>query len=238
MYMLRNEAEVTLGRAADFEALVDEWSTIQGQNAGFVGAALLQSYANPGRYTLFSRWTDREASIAAARRAQFTSFAERLRNSGVLRPTRLTESYESVFEIDKPSASDTSSTAERWVELTLVGPTAAPAVEAHLRKTAELVLQHAPGVDSIRLRRSMGDDSKYLLLIFAADRAAARAMAAGARDPRTHRRRLHPAVPGGHADCGDPPRCQTLCRSGAQPDATHRRSRLSEVVFAELKSSF
>jgi heme-degrading monooxygenase HmoA len=175
MYMLRNEAEVTLGRAADFEALVDEWSTIQGQNAGFVGAALLQSYANPGRYTLFSRWTDREASIAAARRAQFTSFAERLRNSGVLRPTRLTESYESVFEIDKPSASDTSSTAERWVELTLVGPTAAPAVEAHLRKTAELVLQHAPGVDSIRLRRSMGDDSKYLLLIFAADRAAARA---------------------------------------------------------------
>ena len=46
MYMNRNEAEVTLGRSAEFEAMVEEWSTIQEQNAGFVGATLLQSLAN------------------------------------------------------------------------------------------------------------------------------------------------------------------------------------------------
>jgi heme-degrading monooxygenase HmoA len=175
MYMVRNEAEATLGRSAEFEALVDELSTIHGENAGFSGATLLQAYANPGRYTLFSRWTDREAAGSAVRREQFTAFAEKLRTSGIVRPTRLTESYESVFEVDQPNAPTTFSTAERWVELTLVGATAAPAVESHLRETAELGLEHAPGVVSIRLRRSMGDDTKYLLLIITTDRAAARA---------------------------------------------------------------
>jgi quinol monooxygenase YgiN len=175
MYMVRNEAEVALGRSAEFEAIVDELSIIHVQNAGFVGATLLQAYANPGRYTLLSRWTDREASASSIRREAFTAFAEKLRNSGLLRPTRLTESYESVFEVDQPNASATSSTAERWVELTLVGAVAAPAVEAHLRETAEVGLEHAPGVVSVRLRRSMGDDTKYLLLIITSDRAAARA---------------------------------------------------------------
>src|SRR5690242_5442470 len=57
MYMSLNEVEVTLGRADEFETAVEQWSQIQAQNPGFVGATLLQSYANPGRYTLFSRWT-------------------------------------------------------------------------------------------------------------------------------------------------------------------------------------
>jgi heme-degrading monooxygenase HmoA len=175
MYMNRNEAEVTLGRQAEFGALIDELSAIQAQNAGFVGATLLQAYANPGRFTLFSRWTDRETAVAAARREQFTRFAEQVRNSGTLRPTRLTESFESVFEIDQPNVSAAASSAERWIEFTLVGPTAAPEVEAQLRKMAELGIEHAPGVLSVRLRRSMGDDTKYLLLVITTDRDAARA---------------------------------------------------------------
>jgi heme-degrading monooxygenase HmoA len=177
MYMNRNESEVTLGRQAEFEALIDELSTIQTQNPGFIGSTLLQAYANPGRFTLFSRWMDRETAVAAVRSEQFTRFAEKVRNSGTLRPTRLTESYESVFEVDQPNvlAAASGSSAERWVELTLVGPTAAPAVEAHLRRTAELGLEHAPGVLSVRLRRSMGDDRKYLLLVITTDRDAARA---------------------------------------------------------------
>ena len=175
MYMNRNEAEVTLGRQAEFEALIDELSAIQSQNAGFVAATLLQAYANPGRFTLFSRWTDREAWVVAARREQFTRFAEKLRNSGTLRPTRLTESYESVFEVDQPNVSAAASSAERWIDLTVNGPTAAPAVEAHLRTVAELGLEHARGVLSVRLRRSMGDDRKYLLLVITTGRDAARA---------------------------------------------------------------
>jgi heme-degrading monooxygenase HmoA len=175
MYMNRNEAEVTLGLQAKFEALIDELSAIQSQNAGFIGSTLLQAYANPGRCTLFSRWTDREAAVAATRREQFTSFAEKVRTSGALRPTRLTESYESVFEVDQPNASATASSAERWIELTLVGPTASPAVESHLRNMAAIGLEHAPGVLSVRLRRSAGDDRKYLLLVITTDRDAARA---------------------------------------------------------------
>jgi quinol monooxygenase YgiN len=174
MYMNRNEAEVTLGRRSEFEALNDEFSAIHSQSAGFIGATLLQAYANPGRFTLFSRWTDRETAMAANRTEQFTRFAEKLRNSGTLRPTRLTEAYESVFEVDQPNVTAASSSAERWVELTLVGPTAAPAVEAHLRNMAELGLAHAPGVLSVRLRRSMGNDTKYLMLVITTDHDAAR----------------------------------------------------------------
>jgi hypothetical protein len=53
MYMNRNEVDVTLGRADEYEDYVEQWSGLQVQNSGFVGATLLQSYALPGRYTLF-----------------------------------------------------------------------------------------------------------------------------------------------------------------------------------------
>jgi heme-degrading monooxygenase HmoA len=172
--MNRNEAEITLGRNADFEASVDEWAGIQGQNAGFVGASLLQAYANPGRYTLFSRWTDRDASIAAGRREQFTSYARSLLSSGMLRPVRLTEAYESVFEVDAENAQSAPSSAERWVDFALNAPMVAPAFEDGIRQLADASIQHAPGVVSVRVRRSMGNDTKYLMIVIAADRAAAR----------------------------------------------------------------
>jgi heme-degrading monooxygenase HmoA len=174
MYMNRNEAEITLGRNADFEASVEDWATIQGQNAGFVGATLLQAYANPGRYTLFSRWTDRDASMAAGRREQFTSFVRGLLTSGMLRPVRLTEAYESVFEVDTENAESAASSAERWIDFNLNMPMIAPAFEEGMRQLAEASIQHAPGIVSVRLRRSAGNDLKYLMIVFAADRAAAR----------------------------------------------------------------
>jgi hypothetical protein len=45
MYMNRNEVDVTLGRADEYEDYVEQWSGLQVQNAGFVGGTLLQSYA-------------------------------------------------------------------------------------------------------------------------------------------------------------------------------------------------
>jgi heme-degrading monooxygenase HmoA len=174
MYMNRNEAEVTLGRSEEFEAMIDEWSKVQGQNAGFVGATLLQSYANPGRYTLFSRWVDRDASIAAGRREPFKAFAQKLVGSGLLRPTRLTEAYESVFDVDRADAAGSPENAERWVDFTLAAPMATPTFEAYIRELAQLSIEKAPGVFSVRLRRSVGNDTKYLMIVFAKDRAAAR----------------------------------------------------------------
>jgi heme-degrading monooxygenase HmoA len=174
MYMNRNEAEVTLGRHDEFEALIEELSAMQAQNAGYVGATLLQSYASPGRYTLFSRWVDRDASVAASRRDAFKTFARDLLGSGLIRPTRMTESYESVFEVDQPNAEASASTAERFVDLSLTLPAAAPAFEARMRELAETARQHAPGVISVRLRRSLGSDTKYLMLVITTDRAAAR----------------------------------------------------------------
>jgi heme-degrading monooxygenase HmoA len=93
----------------------------------------------------------------------------------VVRPTRLTEAYESVFEVDAPNANAANSTAERWIEGTAASVTAAPALEQHFREVGELGIKHVPGVLSVRLRRSMGDDTKYLLLVITTDRAAARA---------------------------------------------------------------
>jgi hypothetical protein len=42
MYMNRNEVEVTLGRADEYEDFTDQWGQVQTQNAGFVAATLLQ----------------------------------------------------------------------------------------------------------------------------------------------------------------------------------------------------
>jgi quinol monooxygenase YgiN len=176
MFMNRNEAEVTIGRSAEFEATIDEWAAIQAQNAGFVGATLLQSYGNPGRHTLISRWVDREASLAAGRREEFVQFAQRFLSSGLARPTRLTESYESVFEVDRDSANANASTVERLAELTLTTPMVAPAFEDAIRQMAELGRQHAQGVISVRLRRSLGVDTRYLMITIVTDHAAARGL--------------------------------------------------------------
>ncbi len=174
MYMNRNEVEVTLGRGHEFEKAIDEWASIQAQNAGFVGATLLQAYATPGRYTLLSRWTDRDAAMAAGRREQFTAYARTLLTSGLARPVKLTEAYESVFEVDQANVNASESTAERWIDFTLTVPMVAPAFEGAVRQLAEQTKQHAPGVLSVRLRRSMGSDTRYLLLLITTDRAAAR----------------------------------------------------------------
>ena len=143
---------------------------IQQQGAGFVGATLLQSYANPGRYTRVARWTDRAAAGAVVRSEPFTSFANRLLNSGLLRPTGLAEAYESVFEVDRPDLEQAGeSTAERLVDFTLTVPMVAPAFEAAQRQLAEVSTQRAPGIGSVRLRRSMGFDTRYLLIVIATD---------------------------------------------------------------------
>jgi heme-degrading monooxygenase HmoA len=174
MYMNRNEGHVTLGRADEYEATIEQWSVIQAQNDGFVGATALQSYAYPGRYTLFSRWVDREAWVAATRREAFKTFARDLIGSGLVRPTRMTESYESVLEVNRADADPSHSFAERFVDLMLNAPQHAPALESRLHQLGEIVLKHAPGVLSVRLRRSFGDDRKYLMLVITTDRAAAR----------------------------------------------------------------
>jgi heme-degrading monooxygenase HmoA len=174
MYMNRNEAEVALGRGDEFEESIEQWSHIQAQNAGFVGATLLQSYANPGRYTLFSRWVDRDAAIAASRTQQFKTFIRDFIASGLVRPTRLTEGFESVFEVDQANAEASASTAERFIDLTLTNPMVAPEFETRIRELAEVATRQAPGVVSVRLRRSFGKDTSYLLLVITTDRAAAR----------------------------------------------------------------
>ena len=174
VYMNRNEAEVTLGRGEEFEESTEQWAQIQAQNGGFVGATLLQSYANPGRYTLFSRWVDRETAVAAARRPQFKTFIRDFLASGMVRQVRLTEGFESVFEVDQPNAEASASAAERFVDFTLTSPMVAPDFESHTRTLAEIATQHAPGVMSVRLRRSCGNDTRYLLLVITTDRAAAR----------------------------------------------------------------
>jgi heme-degrading monooxygenase HmoA len=174
MYMNRNEVEVTLGRADEFEDWVERWSGVQTQNAGFVGATLLQSYANSGRYTLFSRWTNRDASLGASRRKEFKTFIGDFLGTGVARPTRPAESYESVFEVDQPNADPVASKAERFIDFTLKVPMLAPAFEQQSRELAEAARQYGPGVMSVRLRRSMGNDTKYLALVITTDHAAAR----------------------------------------------------------------
>jgi len=174
MYMNRNEAEITLGRTDEFEASIEQWSQVQAENAGFAGATLLQSYANPGRYTLFSRWASREDAVGASRRQAFKTFIRDFIDSGLARPTRLTEAFESVFEVDRPGAESTASSAERFIDFTITTPMVAPSFEAQMRELAKLATQHAPGVTSVRLRRSFGNDARYLLIVIATDRAAAR----------------------------------------------------------------
>ncbi len=176
MYVTRFEAEVPLSRAAEFEATMDELAGIHHDSRGGIGATLLRSYANPGRFVLIARWTDRDSSLAASQREPVVAFSRALANNvGLLRPLGIAEAYESVFEVDRPGVGDASdSAAERLVDFTLTTPMVAADFESAVRRLAETVVQHAPGVDSVRLRRSMGFDTKYLLIVIAEDRAAAR----------------------------------------------------------------
>jgi len=176
MYVIRTEAEVASARVAEFEAAMDELAAIHDSSAGGIGATLLQSFANPGRYTLIGRWADRAAFIAASRREPVIAFGRSMANNvGLMRPLRMLEAYESVFEVDRADVGDPSaSTAERLVDFTLTVPMVAPAFETAMRQLAEASTQHATGIGSVRLRRSMGIDTRYLAIVIATDHAAAR----------------------------------------------------------------
>ncbi len=138
MYITRNEAEVTLGRAAEFEATIDQLIGVLRLQPGYLGTTLLQSYGNPGRYTLTSRWTDRDASLASSRSEQFMAFARSFVTNNLVRPLRLSEACESVFEVDAENMQASASTSEIWIDWTLKGPGAAPAFEAYFRQISEL----------------------------------------------------------------------------------------------------
>jgi quinol monooxygenase YgiN len=174
MYMTRNESEITLGRSIEFESMIDELVAIQRKQPGYLGLTLLQSYGNPGRYTLTARWADREANRAAGRSEQFTAFARSVVNNGLFRPVRLAEAYESVFEVDADNMAPDTSTCEMWIDWTLKSPAVAPAFEAYSRQMSELTRQYAPGFVTSRLRRFLGNDTRYLVLAIVTDRAAAR----------------------------------------------------------------
>jgi quinol monooxygenase YgiN len=176
MYVIRTEAEVASARAAEFVAAMDELSEIHSSSAGAIGATVLQSYANPGRYTVIARWTDRASYVAASGREPVVAFGRSIANNvGLLRPLRMLEAYESVFEVDRADAGQgESSIAERLVDYSITVPMVAPAFEAALRQLAEVSTTHAPGVGSVRLRRSVGIDTKYLLIVIVTDHAAAR----------------------------------------------------------------
>jgi quinol monooxygenase YgiN len=175
MFITRNESDVTLGRTAEYESTVDELVALHGQSSGFIGATLLQSFGNPSRHTLTQRWTEREAARASVRSDKFAAFARALTTSGLFRPLRLTEAYESVFEVDAPDADPNTSTCEIWIDWTLKSPAVAPAFESFSRDISELARRHAPGFVSSRLRRFLGDDVRYLAIAIVTDRAAARA---------------------------------------------------------------
>ena len=174
MYVTRNESEVTLGRPVEYESTIDELAGLNQQMPGYIGATLLQSYGNPTRYTHIGRWTDREAARAAVRSEQFSAFARSALASGLFRPVRLPEAYESVFEVDNTAVPDSASTCEVLVDWTLKNAMVAPAFEAFAHDVADLMKQSSVGFVSSRLRRFLGNDTRYLTIAIVTDQAAAR----------------------------------------------------------------
>jgi quinol monooxygenase YgiN len=175
VFVTRSESDVTIGRGAEFECTVDELVKLHMQQQGHLGATLLQSFGNPTRFTLVQRWTAREVARAAVRSEPFTAFARSLVTSGLFRPLRLTEAYESVFEVDAEDGTARGSACEVLIDWTLKSPTIAPAFEVFSRQIAELARQHATGFVSSRLRRFLGNDNRYMVIVIVTDRAAARA---------------------------------------------------------------
>jgi quinol monooxygenase YgiN len=164
-----------MGRGAEFESTVDELVALHGQHSGYMGATLLQSFGNPTHFTLVQRWTERDVARAAVRSEAFTAFARSLATSGLFRPLRPAEAYESVFEVDAEDATARGSACEVLIDWTLKSPMVAPAFEAFSRQMAENGKQHAAGFVSSRLRRFLGSDNRYMAIVIFTDRAAARA---------------------------------------------------------------
>jgi len=131
-----------------------------------------------------------------------------------VRPLRLIEAYESVFEVDQENVQASDSTAERWIDFTLTNPMVAPAFEDQVRQLGELSRQSAPGILSVRLRRSLGSDTKYLLLPIRCRPFGRARLVARARSGGIHAIAVVDAVSGRLAVRGDVRGGQALRRSG------------------------
>ncbi len=164
MYLTRNETMVPPGATADYEAFYERIGEFRKGKPGVIGQTLLRSYAYPGKYVLISRWESVEAAWDLQKTAGYLQVLKSVvGGGGGGSGGRPQEGYEDVFNVNADDRMDAQEyTCEVLHDFELDLARNAREFETNRRERAEVLKQHATGFGSYRLRRSMGNPTKYL----------------------------------------------------------------------------
>lgn len=177
MYLVRTEATVVPGGAAEFEAMARELGELRKKTSPGSGQTLLRSYGRPSTYTIVGRYESFQAARDFTTGEAFTKFAKSA-PTGLFTSSRPQEGYFGVLEVNA-SLPRESVNCEIWVDWQ-IELSKAVAFEESRKQLFELMKQHQEGYASARLRRHAGSPTRYLVIRMYTDYEAA--MAAPAQE--------------------------------------------------------
>jgi heme-degrading monooxygenase HmoA len=169
MYLVRTEAMVAAGHAADFEQRQVSMAEDAIGTRGFVGGSLVHSYSHPGKYVVTQTFDSVEAAWAYGKSDAFNT-AMKTQAVGTVTLTKQ-EGYDLAHEVMADPLPAVG--CEILVDEVLKGPEVTPAFEGTLGELFELRRTHSKGYGYNRLFRSGGRLGRYLVIQGYADLAAA-----------------------------------------------------------------
>lgn len=174
MYLTRFEVMVPPGSTGDYEGFVGKISEFRKGKPGVIGQTLLRSYAYPGKYVLISRWETVEAAWDLQKTDAYREVLKGAPGGAGQGGGRPTEGYEDVFNVDADDFPNVQANCEVLYDFELDLARKAPEFEKNRREFFELHKQHRAGFVTMRLRRSAGNPTKYLVISAWKDREATR----------------------------------------------------------------
>jgi heme-degrading monooxygenase HmoA len=159
-YVSRTDVMTLARRAADYEAWAMRYCEVLKNQKGFVARIVANSLGQPAKYTALLVWESREAARNAVRGAEVDAFFKANSFEGLATVTRPIEAYENILSV----VADTAPLGSFYVlaEWNLDWGKQS-AFETRCQEVFELRKKIGGGFYTNRLRRYLGNLTKYLI---------------------------------------------------------------------------
>lgn len=173
MYARREEVMVAPDKHREFREAAARRGELAKAQPGFQLQVLLRSLGYPAKYTLLQRWESREALDTFFGTDQWRAFRRENPLSSLVTTTRPVEAYEVVLDVVSQGRQANFAVL---LDFTVnVGFNNAQGFEQNRKAVFEFRQQHVKGFVAGRIRRFLGDPTKYLVIQDWESREAAQA---------------------------------------------------------------
>jgi heme-degrading monooxygenase HmoA len=161
MYFTKQEFQVRVGGAADWEAFASKLFDLMQKQGGLERASNLNSLGYPNKYTIVALWDSREQARDFGRSAALTKLLAETRPQEIAMPLTPIEAFEVVHRVGGGHGAKAGYIIDQRIES---GPGRVQAYEDARLKLFQLRQQHGKGFVVNILARFLGGGNRYLVM--------------------------------------------------------------------------